>query len=106
MTDFVLRSSDKDTMYAAYTALKIYDPETETLTTQGVFPDAGGWALADQGFRSYVDVDGNIVTDEYWAALRWNGDAPLPADQPGVEIVWRSDAEEPTDYPEGVTRFA
>lgn len=106
MTDFALLAQDKKTMYAAYETLGIYDPETETLTTQGTFSDAGGWALVDQGMRSYTDEDGNVVTDEYWAALRWNGDAPLPDDQPGVEIVWRSDAEEPGPYPEGVVRFA
>ena len=135
MTDFALKSPDQETMYAAFEAAGILVdgvvqtqgviPAGNRLAPTGeTDPDTGNdvyvaeswgetwWALVDQGLRSYptgeVDAEGNPIysTDEYWVALRWNGDAPLPADEPGVEIVWRSDVEEPGPYPEGLTRFA
>ena len=109
MTDFVLRSADQATMYAAFEADGIYTDGV--LKTQGVTADGGGWCLVDQGPRTYVsgytmDNEPIIVTDEYWVPLRWNSGEPTPADQPGVDVVWRSDAEDPGEYPAGVTRFA
>ena len=109
MTDYVLRSADQATMYAAFTADGIY--VDGVLKTQGTLPDGGGWCLVDQGPRTYVtgytmDNEPIYATDEYWVPLRWNSGEPTPASQPGVTIAWQSDAEPSTDYPEGVTRFA
>jgi hypothetical protein len=42
----------------------------------------------------------------YWCPLRWNGDHPLPAEQPGVTVEWASNVEDPDPYPEGLPRFA
>ena len=114
MTDFALKAPDQATMYAAFEDLGIF--VDGVLQTQGSIPAGENygetwWALVDQGLRSYqtgVDSENSPIyaTDEYWLVLRWNGDAPLPTDEPGVEIVWRSDVEEPGPYPEGLTRFA
>lgn len=109
MTDYVLRSADQATMYAAFTAQGIY--ADGVLKTQGILSDGGAWCLVDQGLRTIqtgVDDQGEpiFVTDEYWVPLRWNSGEPTPASQPGVTIVWQSDAEPSTEYPEGVTRFA
>ena len=113
MTDYVLRSADQATMYAAFEAQGIY--ADGVLKTQGILSDGGAWCLVDQGTRTILT--GNVietpdgptpetVTDEYWVPLRWNSGEPTPANQPGVDIVWQSDAEPSTEYPEGVTRFA
>jgi hypothetical protein len=109
MTDYVLRSADQATMYAAFEAQGIY--ADGVLKTQGILSDGGAWCLVDQGSRTYVkgytmDNEPIYATDEYWVPLRWNSGEPTPADQPGVDIVWQSDAEDPGEYPEGVTRFA
>ena len=114
MTDYVLRAADQATMYAGFQELGLFTTDgegNEVLRTQGLLNDGTAWCLVDQGIRAIqtgVDKDGNpiFVTDQYWVPLRWNGDAPLPNDPAGVQIVWQSDAEPPTDYPEGVTRFA
>jgi len=114
MTDYVLRSADKATMYAAFRAeglLSVNAEGNEILRTQGITADGGGWCLVDQGSRTYItgytmDNEPIYATDEYWVPLRWNSGEPTPADQPGVDIVWQSDAEDPGEYPEGVTRFA
>ena len=107
--DIVLRSADQATMYAAFTADGIY--VDGVLKTQGILPDGGGWCLVDQGTRTYVtgyssNNEPICTTDEYWVPLRWNSDAPFPIDQSSITIAWQSNAETPTEYPEGVSRFA
>ena len=109
MTDYVLRSTDQAGMYAAFETANIC--ANGVLQTQGALPDGGGWCLVDQGPRTYVtsyssNNEPTYTTDEYWVPLRWNSGTPLPIDQSGITIVWQSDAETPTEYPEGVTRFA
>jgi hypothetical protein len=113
MTDYVLRSADQATMYAAFTADGIY--VDGVLKTQGILSDGGAWCLVDQGLRWYptgntIDTPKGpmpeMASDEYWVPLRWNSGEPTPASQPGVTIAWQSDAEPSTEYPEGVTRFA
>jgi len=107
MTDFALSAPDKGTMYAAFNALGlIYDDGT--LRTQGALADGTQWVLADQGARHYAAGDPpETVTDGlYWVALRWNGAAPPPPDQPGVTVAWSSADPDAGPYPEGLTRFA
>lgn len=109
MTDFVLRSADQATMYAAFEAQGIY--ADGVLRTQGLLDDGTAWCLVDQGPRTYVsgytpDNEPIYTTDVYWVPLRWNGNAPIPSPETGVQIVWQSDAENPGEYPAGVIIFA
>lgn len=107
MTDFALSAPDKNTMYAAFAALGlIYDDGT--VRTQGTLSDGTAWAFVDQGERYYASGDPpEIVTDGlYWVALRWNGGAPLPPDQPGVTVAWSSADPNAGPYPAGLTRLA
>jgi hypothetical protein len=119
VTDFAIKANDKETMWEAYRTLGIISTDAdgnETLQTSGLINEDTGWALVDQGVRTYptgetIDTDdGPVPTyvsdDAYWVVLRWNGGAPLPDLPEGVEIAWRSDAEEPGEYPAGLTRFA
>lgn len=110
MTDFVLRSTDKTAMYAAYAALGVLDDEGN-LRTSGQTADGGDWCIYDQGFRTIqtgTDTNGDPVyeTDEYWSIARWNSGEPLPTVPPETTVVWRSDMDPPEPYPEGVTVFA
>ena len=109
MTDYVLRSANQSIMYAAFEPAGIY--ANGIIQTQGALPDGGGWCLVDQGTRTYVtgyssNNEPICTTDEYWVPLRWNSGTPLTIDQSGITIAWQSNAETPTEYPEGVTRFA
>ena len=116
MTDFALSAPDQATMYAAFQATGIMDADGNVIT-QGLFDDGTDWCLLNWGARTWlvqtgVDPDTGLpifVTETdglYWVPLRWNGDHPLPADEPGITIEWRSDAEIPGQYPEGLPRFA
>lgn len=116
MTDFVLRSTDKTAMYAAYAALGVLDDEGN-LKTSGQTADGGDWAIYDQGFRTiqtgvgkkstaYPDGEPVYTTDEYWSIARWNSGEPLPTVPPETTVVWRSDADPQEPYPEGVSVFA
>lgn len=107
MTDFALYAKDRPAMYAAFAALGVlYDDGS--LCTQGVLADGTQWAIIDQGARFYPEGDPpKIVTDGlYWVALRWNGGAPLPPDQPGVTVAWSSADPNAGPYPAGLTRLA
>jgi hypothetical protein len=106
MTDFALSASDKDTMYAAFNALGLL--YNGVPLTQGTLSDGTQWAFVDQGARYYAAGDPpETVTDGlYWVALRWNGAAPPPSNQPGVTIAWSSADPDAGPYPEGLTRFA
>ena len=91
MTDYVLKSADQATMYAAFTADGIY--VDGVLKTQGILADGGGWCLVDQGPRTIqtgVDDQGEpiYVTDEYWVPLRWNFRHIFV--QP---VAWRDDSQ-------------
>lgn len=110
MTDFVLKSNDKMTMYEAYAVLGVLDADGN-LIQSGMTEDGGNWAIYDQGSRSYqtgTDPDGNPVytTDEYWSPVRWNSGDPTPALPITVTVAWRSDADPQQPYPEGVAVFA
>lgn len=116
MTDFCLSAANQATMYAAYQAVGIMDAEGN-ITTQGRFDDGTDWAIVDWGARTWVVQQGvDPQTGEpvyvtqtdglYWCVMRWNGDHPLPADQPGVTVEWSSAVEDPGPYPEGLPRFA
>jgi len=100
MTDFVLKSNDKMTMYEAYAVLGVLDADGN-LIESGMTADGGNWAIYDQGARTV-----NGVTDEYWSPVRWNSGDPTPALPIEVTVEWRSDADPQQPYPEGVTVFA
>jgi hypothetical protein len=116
MTDFCLSSADQATMYEAFKATGIMDEEGN-IQTQGLFDDGTDWCLLDWGARTWnvqTGIDPKtempvvvIETDGlYWCVLRWNGDHPLPADQPGVTVAWASNDEDAPEYPQGLPRFA
>lgn len=107
MTDFALSAPDRATMYAAFDALGLLYSDG-TVRTQGMLSDGTVWALVDQGARYYVSGDPpQTITDGlYWVALRWNGNAALPPDQPGVTVAWSSADPNAGPYPAGLTRLA
>lgn len=96
MTDYVLKTSSAEVMYAAYTTVGIANEDG--FQDVGVLPDGTSWSLLD--FGPTAAEPGHL------SVLRWNGDAPTPQLPADVEILWASDTDPYEAYPQGLPRFA